>query len=146
MLIKVFPKTSLKINKPLVYECKIDVALGDIVKIPLGKKETLGIVVDKIENKSFNFPLKQTLDNKTEYIPLNMTELKIIKYIIKYYCSMISSTINPYITRKIDTSIYKDEFNKSLPPNQEIIQLTKEQNTAIKNIWGAKIKNIYYLE
>ena len=141
MLIKVFPKTTIKINKPLIYKCNNNINIGDIVKIPIGKKETIGIVVDKIEDQSFNFIIKETLENKIEYIPLNMIELKIIKYIIKYYNSMISSTINPYITRRLDISGYKSDFMNKYTLLEDKINLTNEQTKAIKEIQNQEIQN-----
>ena len=141
MLIKVFPKTTLKINKPLIYECDIKINIGDIVKIPIGNKETLGIVVDKIKNTSFNFQIRKIIHNDNEYIPLNISELKIIKYIIKYYNSMISNTINPYITKKIDTFKYSKDIGLLSPIKEKKIILTKEQENAIQNILNKKNKN-----
>ena len=138
IIIKVMHNGNPNIKNPLIYKTDKQLKIGEVITVPLGKKKALGIVVDILSNNNNNnigFEIKNIIKDSTnnEYIKLNITELKIIKHIIKEYFSMIPNAINIYLTNKIKDNnniIKNNEYTKNIDP----IKLTKEQKIAIQNI------------
>ena len=105
MFYKIFVNTKLKIKQPFVYSSKKNLNIGDVVLVPFGKNELIGIVVDKIQsNEIYSFKIKEIIENiNSKYIKLSIVELKIIKYLITNYNSLINKSISLYLTKKIST-------------------------------------------
>lgn len=132
MFYKVFVKTKLKIDQPLIYKYNTDLEIGDIVLIPLGKNHSIGVIVNKFKEKpQFQFQIKNIIKNlNDEYIKLNIIELKIIKYLIQEYNATVNNVLPLYLTPRlldIKTSPYKNITSKN-------ITLTNEQNQVFNRI------------
>ncbi len=136
MIYKIFVKTKLKINDPVIYKSNNKYNIGDIVSVPFGKETTIGIIVDKLSTNehNYNFKIKEIIeDSKTEYIPLSITELKILKHLITYYNGMISNSINPFITKryhsKNDEIKDVNDYNRAVNIEKKI--LTEKQSFVV---------------
>jgi primosomal protein N' (replication factor Y) len=130
MFYKIFVNTKLKIKQPFIYSSNSNLNIGDVVLVPFGKKSLIGIVVDKIETKdSYNFEIKKIIENLNDtYLKLSITELRIIKYLIIHYNSMINHAINLYLTKKVSlvNNLEKEKTARSesiskLTPKQEVV-------------------------
>ena len=117
MFYKIFVNTKLKIKQPFVYSSKKNLNIGDVVLVPFGKNELIGIVVDKIQsNEIYSFKIKEIIENiNSKYIKLSIVELKIIKYLITNYNSLINKSISLYLTKKISTKSTLKNNYKSKP-------------------------------
>ncbi len=84
-IIKVMHNGNPNIKNPLIYKTDKKLKIGEVITVPLGKKRSLGIVVDIIphnkNNNNMGFKIRDIIkDNtKNEYIHLKIIELKIIK-------------------------------------------------------------------
>lgn len=135
IIIKVMHNGNPNIKNPLIYKTDKKLEIGEVITVPLGKKKALGIVVDILPYNNMGFKIRNVIEDNTnkEYIKLKIIELRVIKYIIKEYFSLISNTVNLYITNKTkenDKVVKNNMYKKKINP----IELTKEQEIAIQNI------------
>lgn len=142
MFYKIFVNTKLKIKQPFVYSSKNNLHIGDVVIVPFGKSELLGIVVDKIQYKeNYPFKVKEIIENlNSKYIKLSIAELKIIKYLITSYNSMINKSISLYLTKQIpDNNEYKNNYDYE---SKLKINLNNKQDKAINDFFHYSNNNI----
>ncbi len=140
MFYKIFVNTKLKIKQPFVYSSKKNLNIGDVVLVPFGKNELIGIVVDKIQsNEIYSFKIKEIIENiNSQYIKLSIVELKIIKYLITNYNSLINKSISLYLTKKISTkSTLKNNYKSKLK-----IDLNHKQSQAFNEFFNNSKNNI----
>ncbi len=129
MFYKIFVNTKLKIKQPFIYSSNSNLNIGDVVLVPFGKKSLIGIVVDKIETKdSYNFEIKKIIENLNDtYLKLSITELRIIKYLIIHYNSMINHAINLYLTKKVSLTNNLEKEKTTPTHSESISKLTPKQ-------------------
>lgn len=128
------------------------ISLGIVVDVPLQTQIVSGIVLDiqKDENLFFNInKLKPIVSIKYETLLLFDYQLKIIKWISKYYFCKIHSSLNLYFPRNLKEKIEKIKLD--LNPKKELNyifnyekNLTENQKKALNQIEKPEKNIIFY--
>lgn len=132
-------KTFHETDNTLTYASDIPLLIGQIIKIPLGKQETYGIVVEKTQKPDFE--TKQILSVLYEQ-PLPKHLLKALFWLHDYYRCPLSTVVQTALPRGI---LKNRRAAKDTEKTTEIDQdnpLNAAQKRAIKEIGESKANTI----
>ena len=130
-------------------EIKEEIEIGNVVRIPFGKKELNGFVVDILDtnrNKDIlesDFKIKSIFEVIYKKPLWDEKYLEIIKWISNYYLTNIGTVLAASLgaSEILDNSKYKIELNAEV---KALSGLTKEQFLIIDKITQSKKKSLSY--
>lgn len=114
------------------YHCSLDISIGSIVKIPLGKRATFGIVIAISEKPAF--PTREVI-SPLPFAPLPEHLPALAEWMSRYYFASPSSvwqTILPAGVAKTRQPTKPDGLELKLPRTD--FKLTPSQQQVVKNI------------
>jgi len=121
---------------PFTYESNIKLKAGDYVKVPLGKKNIIGVIWDIFEEKNNKeFKLK-SINEKIEIEPLSKNTINFLKWFSNYNIVPLGMCLKLHLINDENLKIKndKDLLKYDISNEKKIYQLSEEQNNAYKEL------------
>lgn len=127
------------LNKTFDYQCNQKIAAGVRVKVPFGKKMTIGIVLKSKQKSAFN-KLKSVEAVLDECPILDTPILNFLFWSAKYYHHPIGEVIASALPKNLrlgKPAVIKKNIDLPTKTSQPDFKITNEQNQAIQTILNA---------
>jgi primosomal protein N' (replication factor Y) len=115
----------------LTYSSKNEVALGSVARIPFGKTNKLGVIVDTTTKPKFT--TKEIGEALEEVVPRHLIDLAI--WISEYYATRLSVVLQSILPKGLEKKRRHTESNfTKIERSQTLHKLTTDQKNAIEKI------------
>lgn len=123
------------ISDKYLYKSDVNLDIGQLVIINFGKKNLIGIVLEKLETTNYSGNIKEIIEILQYTIPNGY--IKFIQLFANYNLIMLGTALQLIVPFVID-NIYKmpRKIRSILPKEQINVTLNDEQQTAVNNIWS----------
>ena len=106
-------------NSLLTYSSELELALGDCVEVPLGKRKTIGWVIGKVgDDQLEKDKIKSILDKHDATLALSQHELELYQWMASYYHYPLGQLIADCLPKAM-----KRPRDKNIPPNKNFNKL-----------------------
>ncbi len=123
------------------YSSEVKLAIGQIVSIPVGKKNMIGVVVKKTEKPSYEV---KSINQIIEKNPIPNELLSLVVWISEYYCTHLATCLQLIIPAGIDKKrrVIKNRNNTSEIRERTKILLNTDQQDAVSKILDSNGKTV----
>ena len=121
---------------PFTYESNIKLKAGDYVKVPFGKKNTIGVIWNFFEEKNNKkFKLKSIIE-KIEIDPLSKNTINFLKWFSNYNLVPLGMCLKLHLINDQNLKIKNDSdlLKYALSNEKESYQLSEEQDKAYEEL------------
>lgn len=129
--------------EPLTYRAPAELSLrrGQLVRVPLGKRKAVGVVLGPAEDYDSEFELKNVEGIITEYAPLDEPRLQWLEWLARYYMHPIGSTMVLAFPPLMKPDKERRSRKAPVIPQMEFSKaptLTEEQKKVIADVGSAR--------